>query len=252
MRSGNPLWKASQKMPIDSKSQTTDHAAFLQAHAKVCALIDRFSLYAKTKYLLSTYQEAEARKDFIDPLLKALGWDVDHEYQHNPYEQEVKVESGINVYNASAQKRADYAFYLAPNFRDVRFYVEAKKPSVDLNRSIDSHFQVLRYGYSAGTPLALLTDFEQILVLDCRFRPHIDSALQQVYKNWHYSEFRAEDKFSEFYWLFSREAHADGSYQRRIDDLPKPKGGAKQRGLFKGGFKPVDECFLLVSAPVIY
>ncbi len=245
MRSGNPLWKASQKMPIDSKSQTTDHAAFLQAHAKVCALIDRFSLYAKTKYLLSTYQEAEARKDFIDPLLKALGWDVDHEYQHNPYEQEVKVESGINVYNASAQKRADYAFYLAPNFRDVRFYVEAKKPSVDLNRSIDSHFQVLRYGYSAGTPLALLTDFEQILVLDCRFRPHIDSALQQVYKNWHYSEFRAEDKFSEFYWLFSREAHADGSYQRRIDDLPKPKGGAKQRGLFKGGFKPVDECFLL-------
>jgi predicted type IV restriction endonuclease len=36
-----------------------------------------------------------ARKDFIEPLLKALGWDVDHEREHNPYEQEVKVESGL-------------------------------------------------------------------------------------------------------------------------------------------------------------
>lgn len=54
--------------------------------------------------------------------------------------------------------------------------------------------------------------------------------------------------FAEFYWLFSREAHADGSYQRRIDELPKPKGGAKQRGLFKGGYQPVDESFLLELA----
>src|SRR3546814_7721515 len=46
------------------------------------------------------------------------------------------------------------------------------------------------------------------------------------------------------YWLFSREAHADGSYQRRIDDLPKPKGGARQRGLFKGGYQAVDASFL--------
>jgi len=72
--------------------------------------------------------------------------------------------------------------------------------------------------------------------------------LQQVYKGWHYSDFRDADKFSEFYWLFSREAHADGSYQRRIDELAKPKGGAKQRGLFKGGYQPVDESFLLELA----
>jgi type I restriction-modification system DNA methylase subunit len=195
-------------------------------------------------YLKSTYQEAEARKDFIDPLLKALGWDVDHECQHNPYEQEVKVESSLNVHDARSQKRADYAFYLGPNFRDVRFYVEAKKPSVDLDRSVDSHFQTLRYGYSASTPLAVLTDFEQIRVLDCRRRPHPETALQQTYKHWHYQEFKDAEKFAEFYWLFSREAHANGSYQRRIDELPKPKGGAKQRSLFRGGYQAVDESFL--------
>lgn len=217
-------------------------SAFEIAHARVCELINRFARHARDNYLQPGYQEAEARKDFIDPFWKALGWDVDHEREHNPYEQEVKVERGVTV--ARAQKRADYAFYLKPNFRDVRFFVEAKKPSVDLDRSTDAHFQTLRYGYSANTPLAVLTDFEQIRVLDCRLRPHPDTALNQVYKSWNYTDFRDAGKFAEFYWLFSREAHADGSYQRRVEELPKPKSGAKQRGLFKGGYQAVDASFL--------
>lgn len=212
------------------------------SHARMCELIDRFERHAKDRYLQPNYQEAEVRKDFIDPLLKALGWDVDHEREHNPYEQEVKVERAVTV--ARAHKRADYAFYLAPNFRDVRFFVEAKKPSVDLQRSAESHFQLLRYGYSANTPLAVLTDFEQVMVLDTRLKPHPESALDHVWKSWHYTQFKDLATFAEFYWLFSREAHADGSYQRRIDELAKPKGGAKQRGLFKGGFQSVDESFL--------
>lgn len=141
---------------------------FELSHARVCELITRFEQHAKDRFLQPVYQEAEARKDFIDPLLKALGWDVDHEVQHNPYEQEVKVERSIQM--ARSSRRADYAFYLAPNFHDVRFFVEAKKPSVDISKSADAHFQTLRYGYSANTPLAILTDFERIIVLDCRRR----------------------------------------------------------------------------------
>lgn len=230
-------------MSAATANDAGDKSAFETAHARVCEMIDRFGQYARDTYLLPGYQEAEARKDFIDPMFKALGWDVDHEREHNPYEQEVKVERGVRD-TLSAQKRADYAFYLAPNFRDVRFFVEAKKPSVDLDRSIDAHFQTLRYGYSGNTPLAVLTDFEQIRILDCRLRPHPDTALDQVYKRWNYTDFRDPARFAEFYWLFSREAHADGSWQRRIDELPKPKGGAKQRGLFKGGYQAVDASFL--------
>lgn len=218
-------------------------ASEVSAHEHVLELADRFQAHADA-FLQTSYSEAQARKDFIDPFLKALGWDVDHEREHNPYEQEVKVERGVSVSAARAQKRADYAFYLAPNFRDVRFFVEAKKPSVDLETSIDAHFQTWRYGYSANTPLAILTDFEQIHIIDCRLRPHPDAALDRVWKRWHYTDWRDPEKFAEFYWLFSREAHADGSYQRRIDELPKPRGGARQRGLFHGGYQPVDESFL--------
>lgn len=217
-------------------------SAFEVSHVRVCELIDHFENHAKDRYLQSNYQEAEVRKDFIDPLLKALGWDVDHEREHNPYEQEVKVERAVPM--TRTQKRADYAFYVAPNFHDVRFFVEAKKPSVDLERSPDAHFQALRYGYSANTPLAVLTDFEQIRVLDCRRRPHPESALDRTWKSWHYIQFRDPLVYAEFYWLFSRQAHVDGSYLRRIAELPKPKGGAKQRGLFKGGYQAVDDSFL--------
>jgi hypothetical protein len=205
-------------------------------------LIERFEKYADAKYLKPDYQEAEARKDFIDPMLKALGWDVDHERESNPYEQEVKVERGVAV--ARAQKRADYAFYLAPRFNEVRFFVEAKKPSIDLDKSADAHFQTWRYGYSANTPLALLTDFEQIHVLDCRARPHSDTALDQVHKRWYYTEFRDPARFAEFYWLFAREAHAQGAFQRYVEALPKARGGARQRGLLRGGYQPVDATFL--------
>lgn len=147
-----------------------DKSALHAAHARLLELIERFAQYADSKYLKPDYQEAEARKDFIDPMFKALGWDVDHERETNPYEQEVKVELGVEV--ARSQKRADYAFYLAPRFNEVRFFVEAKKPSVALDKNVDAHYQILRYGYSAKTPLAVLTDFEEIHVIDCRARPH--------------------------------------------------------------------------------
>ena len=37
-------------------------------------------------YLSSKYNEAEVRKDFIDKLFKAIGWDVDHDTQRDPYQ----------------------------------------------------------------------------------------------------------------------------------------------------------------------
>ena len=99
-------------------------------------------------YLSPEYSEAKARQDFIDKLFTALGWDVTHTIQKNPYEQEVQIEERVTT------KRADYAFFAAPNFRDVRFFVEAKKPSRNL-KNPDYYHQVSRYGWNKSTPLAI-------------------------------------------------------------------------------------------------
>ncbi len=194
----------------------------------------------ESRYLATGYQEAEVRKDFIDKFFMALGWDVNHDVQTNPYEQEVKVEPSVA---ASGQRRADYAFFLAPNYRDVRFFVEAKKPYGDIATK-ENYFQVIRYGWNSETPLAVLTDFEQFHVIDCRYKPDVDTALNRAAAKFHYSDYNNRKKFEEIYWLFSREAVADGSLEKRAKEMPKPRGKAVQRGLFAGGWQSIDESFL--------
>ena len=195
----------------------------------------------ESKFLSSDYQEAEVRRDFIDKFLYALGWDVYHNEQKNPYEQEVKVEKG--VYVGKQQKRADYAFHLAPNFRDVKFYVEAKKPSRNLSNA-DDYFQSIRYGWNAGTQITFLTDFQEFHILDCRIKPDISSILNYKIKKYHYSDFLNEEKFSEIYWLLSREAVANNSLEKFAESLQKPKGKAILKGTHRGIYQSIDEAFL--------
>src|ERR1035438_5646995 len=110
---------------------------FESAFIYVSQLVNNFhSNYSR--YISPDYQEAEVRKDFIDKFFSALGWDVDHIFQLNPYAQEVKIEK------RQTQKRADYAFYITPQFRDVKFFSEAKKPSRILHNS-DDYFQTCSY-----------------------------------------------------------------------------------------------------------
>jgi len=170
----------------------------------------------EARYLSAEYQEAEARKDFIDKFFIALGWDVNHDAQTNPYAQEVKVER----IGGASQRRADYAFYLAPNFRDVRFYVEAKKPRGDI-ATPDNYFQTIRYGSGSRTPLAVLTDFEQFHILDSRFKADIQTALKRCVRRFHYSDYSDPERFAEIYWLFSREALTGGFLEKFAATLPR-------------------------------
>lgn len=99
---------------------------FDSAYKFIKKLVEQFK-DNEAYYLSAKYNEMDARRDFIDKFFEALGWDVYHNAQKNPYEQEVRVEKNVAV--GKAQKRADYSFCISPNYRDTKFYVEAKKPS---------------------------------------------------------------------------------------------------------------------------
>ena len=135
--------------------------AFEKAFKSVSDLVKDFKENEKY-YLSNDYQEADVRNDFINKFFIALGWDVRHETQKNPYEQEVRVEKPLQI--AKAQKRADYSFSLSPNYRTVKFFVEAKKPAHGLENK-DYYFQTARYGWNASTPIAILTDFEEFHII---------------------------------------------------------------------------------------
>ncbi len=214
---------------------------FDSAFERVKLLVTQFEQNQK-QYLSPAYSEAQARLDFIDKFWLAFGWDVNHEHQTNPYEQEVKVERNEKL--EGRRGRADYAFFTAPNFRDVRFFVEAKKPARDLDNA-DDYFQTIRYGWSSRTPLAVLMDFEQVRVIDCRYKPDTRTALDRGVLKFHYSDFTSKEKFAEIYWLFAREAVLNGSLEKFAETLPSGKGKARQKALIvTGGYQSIDESFL--------
>lgn len=213
---------------------------FSESFEKVRSLVADFQKHQK-HYSSPAYTEADTRKDFIDKFWIALGWDVNHDRQKNPYEQEVKVErSGTG---SERRRRADYAF-LAPNLRDVYFYVEAKKPSVVLENK-EFYFQTIRYGWNSHTPLAILTDFEEFHILDCRYKPEIDSILHRAVNKFHCVDYLDRNKFSEIYYLFSREAAEKDAIQNYVETHLKPLRKARQQSLFPMGvYQKVDESFL--------
>lgn len=213
---------------------------FENAFALVSELSSDFHAH-RAEYLSAAYSEAQVRQDFIDKFFAALGWDVTHQFQKNPYKQEVRVER--NVKAGKSKRRADYAFFIAPKFDDPRLFAEAKKPHGELATK-DNYFQTIRYGWSSGTPLAVLTDFDELHVLDCRYQPHVDSALDARVKRFSYTDYADRDTFAEIYYLFSREAVADGALERLAVTLPKRRGRAVQRGLFPGAYQSIDESFL--------
>ena len=86
---------------------------FDEAFAAVQSLARDFDAH-KGLYLSPAYKEAEVRNAFIDIFLIALGWDVKLDKQKNPGAQEVKIEPGVS--KGGSERRADYAFYIAPRF----------------------------------------------------------------------------------------------------------------------------------------
>lgn len=217
--------------------------AFEQAFVTVQELVTTFD-NNYSHYMSSSYSEADARKDFIDKFFAALGWDINHDTQTNPYEQKVKIERSQKQQNESSRKRADYAFFLAPNFKDEAFFVEAKKPSVLIENNPQHYFQTMRYGWNAGCPVSALTDFEEFVIIDCRSKPDIKHALSGKHKSYRYTDYADKEKFGEIYWLFSHEAVAGNSIKKYAEKLPRPKGKTTQKALFKGGFQAIDETFL--------
>ncbi len=213
---------------------------FDSACARVSQLADDFQQHEKT-YTHKAFSEADVRLYFIDKFFVALGWDIYNERRVNPLERDVKIEESVE--DKSGKKKADYAFF-AQNFRDVRFFVEAKRPSREIDNAED-YFQTIRYGWNASAPVSVLTDFEQFRVLDCRYKPDKQTAIYRALRKYHYTDYAERERFREIYDLFSREAVMNNSLEAFAKTLPKAAGRASARKLFATGvIKSVDEDFL--------
>jgi hypothetical protein len=107
-------------------------------------------------------------------------------------------------------RRPDYSFRLGGR---TRFLVEAKRPSVEIN-SPRPIYQVKAYGWNADIPVALLTDFEELLAFDCRYQPVLTEPQTGLIPEFILSH-RTYVKNWDLLWdTFSREAVATGACRR--------------------------------------
>lgn len=213
-------------------------ADFDSAYNTVRILVEDFQNHS-ARYMRSDYKEQSVRVDFIDPFFEALGWDVNHKHQRDPFKREVEAE------RSEKEGRVDYSFHLAPDYKNPVFFVEAKKPSVDIKQEL-FYLQTIKYSWNAGLPISILTDFQQFHILDCRNKAKAGdgSAFSGDHREYHFTDFLDKEKFAEIYYTFSHEALEAGNLQKYVERLKKPKGKAVQTGLFKGGYRPVDEDIL--------
>ena len=110
------------------------------------------------EYKRDTYNEHSCRDEFINPFLEILGWDVTNSKGLAPQYREV-----IAEYHASSSDRPDYSLTL----RGVsKFFVEAKKPHVDISKDPAPAVQARKYGWNAKHKIAVLTNFEYFMECD--------------------------------------------------------------------------------------
>lgn len=145
------------------------------------------------------YTEEETKKDFILPLFRALGWEVDDK-------REVSAEETISG------KRVDYGFYLAGR---IQFYLEAKSVKEDTDNPKFVN-QATSYAWNKGATWAVLTNFKSLEIFNAQVAE--ESIASKRFKRITWDEYT--ECFDEL-WLLSREACGSGLLDAEAEKVGK-------------------------------
>ncbi|MDW8298527.1 MAG: Eco57I restriction-modification methylase domain-containing protein [Anaerolineae bacterium] len=182
---------------------------------KILELVEHFTA-KRAEYESDHYRETQARVELINPLFEELGWDVDNKNHKPPSLRDVVHEDALQL--RDHRKAPDYAFRIG----GVRkFFVEAKKPARSLKVDRTAAYQLRSYGWSAGLPLSILTDFAEFAVYDCRIKPSQgDDARVARLLYLTYEDYAA--RWDEIANLFSHDAVLNGALDRFAEsDAPR-------------------------------
>ncbi len=183
-------------------------------------LVKRFERNIEA-YRSEVYNETQLRQEFVNPMFKALGWDVENVQGYAEAYKDVIHEDAIKV--GGATKAPDYCFRIGGT---RKFFVETKKPAVNLKEDISPAFQLRRYAWSAKLPLSILTDFEEFVVYDCRIRPAVTdkpSKARTLYLK--FTDYL--ERWDDIASIFSREDVLKGSFDKYAESTYRKRGTAE-------------------------
>jgi len=164
----------------------------------IMCLIEKYEL-VKSSNSISKYTEEETKKDFILPLFKALGWDVDNKKE-------------VTAEEHQSSGRVDYGFYLDSR---LKFYLEAKSLGADLHKEEFAN-QAIKYSWNKGATWAVLTDFESIKIFNAQ---DIERSLgDKLFFEIPYTQFL--ERFDQL-WLLSKESFEENLLDKEAEKVGK-------------------------------
>ncbi|MBN1866490.1 N-6 DNA methylase [Candidatus Sumerlaeota bacterium] len=188
-------------------------------------LVDRFQRNIES-YRSPSYNETQVRLEFINPMFKALGWDVDNEQGYAEAYKDVVHEDAVKV--GGATKAPDYSFRVGGA---RKFFLEAKKPASNLRDDPAHAYQLRRYAWSAKLPLSVLTDFDEFAAYDCRGRPD-QADKSSVGRILYLRHTDYLERWDEIASIFSREAVLKGSFDKYAESATRKRGTAEVDSAF--------------------
>lgn len=164
-------------------------------------LLDKYSNIVENKKI-TRYNEEMTKKDFILPLFRALGWDVENS---NEVSAEEKISKG----------RVDYGFRINGI---PKFFLEAKplRENLDNPKFVE---QAINYAWFKGCTWAVLTNFERVRIFNAEWKT--TNLAQSHLKTISCDEFLI--RFNEL-WLLSKE-----SFEQGLLDKEAERWGKKTR-----------------------
>lgn len=187
---------------------------------EVSRLIEKFNQHLES-YRSGKYNEAQLRNEFLNPFFKALDWDMDNAQGLAEAYKDVVHEDAIRI--GGAAKAPDYCFRIGGT---RKFFLEAKKPSVDIGQETSAAYQLRRYAWSAKLPLSILSDFEEFAVYDCRVKPKkTDAASTARVFLCRYQDY--PEKWDWISSIFSKEAILKGSFDKYAEENKAKRGTAE-------------------------
>lgn len=197
---------------------------------QVAELVQTFSDNYQ-QFQRATYNETQVRVDFVNRFFGLLGWDVNNERGLPQHLREVTHEATVVVEEDGAHrsKKPDYSFKVGT---EVLFFLETKKPAVNITVDAAPAFQLRRYGWSGNLKVSVLTNFTDLYIYDCSVRPREgDDIGVAMIAHYHFDEYA--EKFEEIYNLLSKESVLEGKFERQFGNIR----GAVRR-------EPFDKYFL--------
>lgn len=197
----------------------------MAAPKEIVDLVERFENNLAS-YKSGHYNETQVRREFVDPFFKALGWDIDNEQGFAEAYKDVIHEDAIKV--GGTTRAPDYSFRIGGQ---RKFFLETKKPSVDIKDDIHPAFQLRRYAWTSKLPLSILTDFEEFSVYDCSVKP--DKMDKPSKGRIHYLTYKDYlTKWDEIAKIFSKNAILKGSFDAYAADKKGKRGTAEVDAAF--------------------